>query len=69
VFLHSITCFSNKKINKHFDIILDNIDDVISLSNLLDFDLIKNYLKLHIFPYINRMILDITFKFIAELNM
>jgi hypothetical protein len=45
-FLHSITCSLNKKINKQFNIISDTNDVNISLNNLLNFDLIKNYFKL-----------------------
>jgi hypothetical protein len=70
VFLHNVTCFSNKNINKYFNNILDDTNDVsFSLNNFLNFNLIKNYLKSHIFPYMNETILNITFKFIVGLNM
>jgi hypothetical protein len=64
MFLHSITNLSNKKINKHFDTNLGGTNDVkFSLYNFLDYNPIKIYNKLHVFYCMNRMILDITFKF------
>jgi hypothetical protein len=66
IFLHSITYYPpNKDINKHFNIILDDTDDVnFNLSNFLEFNLIKNYFKSHVSLYTNRTsIVDITFKF------
>jgi hypothetical protein len=66
VFLHSITCLPNKDINKHLVNTLGNTDDVkFSLKIFLNFNLIKNYFKLHISSSKNRTILNITFKFIA----
>jgi hypothetical protein len=44
-------------------------DDVINLSNLLDFNPIKNYFKLCIYSYMNGIILDVTFKFSIRSNM
>jgi hypothetical protein len=69
-FLYSITYPSNKEINKYSINSLGDTNNVkISLNNFLDYDSIKIYFKLHIFPHTNRIILNITFKFIAKLNM
>jgi hypothetical protein len=70
VFLHSITYFSNKEINKHFVTTLGNTNDVkFSLNNFLDFDPIKIYFKSHVLSYLNGKILNITFKFTVGLNI
>jgi hypothetical protein len=70
MFLHSIIYLFNREINKHFITTLDNTNNVkFSLNNFLNFDPIKNYFKSHIFPCMNGTILNITFKFTAELNM
>jgi hypothetical protein len=58
-FLHSVICLSIKDINKQF----------IFNHDFLDFNLISKYFKSHVFPCMNRTILDIIFKFIAGLNM
>jgi hypothetical protein len=43
-FLHSVTCLSIKDTNKHFIFNLGDTNDVMfSLTDFLDFDLIKNY--------------------------
>jgi hypothetical protein len=68
-FLHSITCFLNIEINKQFNII-DDIDDIsINLNNLLNYNPIRIYYQPCVFSYINEIILDITFKFMAGYNM
>jgi hypothetical protein len=70
-FLHSVTCLPIKDLNKQFIFNLDNTNDIMfSLNEFLDFDLINDYyFKSHVFFYTNGIILDITFKFIAGLNM
>jgi hypothetical protein len=68
-FLHNVIYSFNKKINKHFNNFGNTNIINISFNNLLDFDPIKNHFKSHVFFYTNRIILDITFKFIAEFNM
>jgi hypothetical protein len=70
MFLHSVTCLPVKDINKHFIFNLGNTNDIkFSLNNFLNFDLIINYSKSCVFYCANRTILNITFKFIVELNM
>jgi hypothetical protein len=49
---------------------LESFNEIkLSLNDFLDFDSIKIYFKSRVFPYTNRMILDITFKFMAGFNM
>jgi hypothetical protein len=71
VFLHSITHLSIGDTNKHFIFNLDDTNNVMfSLTDFLDFDPIKNYFyKLYVLSCMNGTILDITFKFMAGLNM
>jgi hypothetical protein len=70
MFLYSVTCSSIKEINKQFNMTLSDTDDVnINLLLFLNFNLIKNYFKSYVFSCTNKMIMDITFKFIAGLNM
>jgi hypothetical protein len=69
-FLYSVTCSINKKINKYFNNILGDTNDIkSSLNNFLDFNTIKFHYKSHVFPCINGTILDITFKFMVGFNM
>jgi hypothetical protein len=70
-FLHSVTSLPIKDINKQFIFNLGNTYDVkFSLIGFLDFDPIKNYYcKSRVLFCANGTILDITFKFLAELNM
>jgi hypothetical protein len=69
-FLYSIICFTNKEINKHLYNQLGNTNDIMfSLTNFLDFDPITIFFMSHIYPCINEIILNITFKFTAEFNM
>jgi hypothetical protein len=42
MFLHSVTCLSNKNINKHFNNSIGNSNNItFSLNNFLDFDPIR----------------------------
>jgi hypothetical protein len=70
-FLHSVTCLPIKDNNKHFIFNLSDTNDVMfSLIKFLNFGPIKNYFyKSRVFSCANEMILDITFKFMAEHNM
>jgi hypothetical protein len=69
-FLYSVINLSNKKINKHFDATLSDINDVkFNLYNLLDYDPIKTYNNLHVLYYSNGIISNITFKFNTGINM
>jgi hypothetical protein len=69
-FLHIVIYPLNKEINKHFNINLGDTNDVkFNLNSLLDFNSIKNHIKLRVLFSANRTILDITFKFMAGLNM
>jgi hypothetical protein len=70
-FLQSVTSLPIKDINKHFIFNLDDTNNVkFSLIDFLNFDLIKNYYyKSYVLFCANGMILDITFKFLAEYNM
>jgi hypothetical protein len=62
MFLHSITCLFNKNTNKYYNIKLDDTNDIkFSLNNLLDFDLIKIFLKLYVSFCTNRTILNISY--------
>jgi hypothetical protein len=67
----SVTCLPIKDTNKHFSSNLGDTNDIMfSLTDLLDFNLITNYLfKSHVLSCANGTILDITFKFIAGYNM
>jgi hypothetical protein len=70
LFLHNITCSFNKKINKHFNDNLGDINDIkFSLYRLLNFDPNKNSFKLCVYPRMNETILNTTFKFKIGLNM
>jgi hypothetical protein len=69
-FLYSIIYSLNKKINKQSDTTLGNTNDVnINLITFLNFNSIKNHFKTHAFSYMNRIILDIIFKFNTEYIM
>jgi hypothetical protein len=70
-FLHNVTNFPIKDINKQFIFNLDDTYDVkFSLTGFLDFNPITNYFyKSRVFSCVNGMILDITFKFLAGHNM
>jgi hypothetical protein len=61
---------SNQKINIYFNTTLSDTDDIkFNLNQFLDFNSIKIYIKSYVFSYMNRKILDITFKFNIGLNM
>jgi hypothetical protein len=70
-FLHSIICLLIKDKNKHSNFNLGDTNDVIfSLNEILDFDPINNYyFKSHVYSCMNGTIRDITFKFMAGLNI
>jgi hypothetical protein len=65
-FLYSVICLSNKNINKHS---VNNLDDTNDVKFSLGFWPNQDIPKLHVFSYMNGMILNITFKFITEINM
>jgi hypothetical protein len=70
-FLHSVMYLPIKDTNKQFIFNLGDTNDVMfSLTEFLEFDPIKNYLyKSRVLSCINRIIMDITFKFMAGHNM
>jgi hypothetical protein len=68
-FLLSVINPLNKEINKHFRINLDNTNNINNLYNFFNSNPNKIYLKLYIFPYKNKTILNIIFKFTAKYNI